>query len=75
MPDGIYKSVKPIKNNLVVNLGAYFSQITDFKMKATMHRVVDIGKERWSCPFFLTPCFDAVIPPNILEGKKVPKKD
>ena len=40
-----------------------------------MHRVVDIGKERWSCPFFLDPCFDAVIPPNIFKDKKVAKKD
>ena len=62
MPDGAYRSIKPLKNHLVVNLGEYFSQITGFKLKATMHRVVDIGKERWSSPFFLSPCFDAVIP-------------
>ena len=65
MPDGNYRSVKPEKNNLVVNLGALFSQITGYKLKATLHRVLDIGKERWSSPFFMDPCFDAKIPANI----------
>ena len=69
MPDGVYRSVKPMKNNLVVNLGALFSQITGYKLKATLHRVVDIGKERWSSPFFMDPCFDAKIPANIFKKK------
>ena len=75
MPDGIYRSVKPMKNHLVVNLGAYLSQITNFKLKATMHRVVDLGRERWSSPFFMDPCFDAIIPQNIFEDKKASKED
>ena len=70
MPDGEYKSIKPVKNNLVVNLGALFSQITEYKLKATLHRVVDIGKERWSSPFFMDPCFDAKIPANIFKKTK-----
>ena len=67
MPDGQYRSVKPLKNHLVVNLGNVFSQITNYKLKATMHRVVDIGCERWSSPFFMEPRFDAKIPADILK--------
>ena len=32
-----------------------------------MHRVVDIGCERWSSPFFMEPSFNAKIPANILQ--------
>ena len=32
-----------------------------------MHRVVDIGCERWSSPFFMEPRFDAKIPADILK--------
>jgi len=64
--DGEYKSIKPEAGCLVVNLGETFQRITNFKMKATMHRVLDIGKPRYSSPFFMEPCYDAVIPSNML---------
>ena len=32
-----------------------------------MHRVLDIGCERWSSPFFMEPKWDAKIPRNILK--------
>ena len=75
MPDGVYRSVKPEKNNLVVNVGTLFSNITNNKLKATMHRVLDIGRERYSCPFFMSPKFDAKIPENLMAGKEDKKKD
>ena len=74
MPDGNYRSVKPEKNNLVVNLGSFFSTVTNFKLKATMHRVVDIGKERYSSPFFMDPKFDAIIPATLMPLEKNQKK-
>jgi len=64
--DGEYRFVKPLKNHIVVNLGATFERITNFTLKATMHQVADIGVERFSCPFFLDPCSSAIIPSNIL---------
>ena len=67
MPDGKYRSVKPLKNHIVVNLGNLLSQITDYQLKATMHRVLDIGCERWSSPFFMEPKWDAKIPKNIFK--------
>ena len=70
MPDGVYRSVKPEKNNLVVNVGTLFSKITNNHLKATMHRVLDIGRERFSCPFFMDPKFDAKIPENLMATKE-----
>ena len=66
MPDGIYRSVRPVKDNLVVNIGAYLSKITNYQLKATLHRVLDIGRERYSRPFFLDAKFDAMIPSNLM---------
>jgi isopenicillin N synthase-like dioxygenase len=62
---GVYKSVRPVPKTLVVNLGDMLSRITDFKLKATKHRVLDIGVERFSSPFFLEPHYAARIPSNI----------
>ena len=35
-------------------------------MKATKHRVLDIGIPRYSSPFFVDPKYSAVIPSNML---------
>lgn len=64
--DDEYRTIKPEPNCLVINLGETFQRITNFKVKATMHRVLDIGKVRYSSPFFLEPCYDVVIPSNML---------
>lgn len=72
--DGKYRSVKPEKNNIVVNLGTIFARVTNQKLKATMHRVLDIGKERYSSPFFLEPRYDAVIPSDITKREDEQKE-
>lgn len=59
---GAYRSVRPVKKTLVVNLGDMLSRITDYKLKATLHRVLDIGVERFSSPFFFEPHYLAKIP-------------
>ena len=64
--DGEYRSVKPIYNQLVVNIGSTLMRVTNFTMKATYHRVLDIGVERFSSPFFLRPKYSATIPSNLL---------
>jgi isopenicillin N synthase-like dioxygenase len=63
-----YRSVRPSKDVLVVNLGDMLSRITNFSLKATKHRVLDIGVERFSSPFFLEPHFSAGIPTLLGEG-------
>ena len=62
---GVYKSVRPVPKTLVVNLGDMLSRITDYKLKATKHRVLDIGVERFSSPFFFEPHYAARIPSNL----------
>jgi isopenicillin N synthase-like dioxygenase len=68
--EGKYRSVKPIKNHLVVNLGDVLSRATNFKLKATSHRVLDIGIERYSSPFFLEPSYSTVVPANLLNQEE-----
>ena len=67
MIDGEFKSVKPVYNQMVVNLGNILSRITNYELKATLHRVLDIGVERFSCPFLATPKYLASIPSNLLK--------
>lgn len=64
--EGEFRSVKPMPNHMIVNLGDTLSRATNFKLKATKHRVLDIGVERYSQPFFLDPNYSAVIPSNLL---------
>eukprot|EP00351_Strombidinopsis_sp_SopsisLIS2011_P005459 CAMPEP_0116888008 /NCGR_PEP_ID=MMETSP0463-20121206/22783_1 /TAXON_ID=181622 /ORGANISM="Strombidinopsis sp, Strain SopsisLIS2011" /LENGTH=163 /DNA_ID=CAMNT_0004551849 /DNA_START=359 /DNA_END=850 /DNA_ORIENTATION=+ len=73
--DGEYRSIKPEPECIVVNLGDTFSRITNFKLKATMHRVLDIGKERFSSPFFFDPKYNAVIPSNCLLPEEEQQED
>lgn len=54
---------------MVVNLGSIFEEITQGKFKATFHRVLDIHKERFSCPFFFEPSYTTPIPLNLLDGQ------
>lgn len=64
--EGRYRSVRGKKNYFIVNFGDMLSKITNNRVKATMHRVIDIGVERFSHPFFLEPHYSAKIPTNIL---------
>jgi isopenicillin N synthase-like dioxygenase len=61
-----WRSVKPEKNCFVVNLGDILARSTNFKLKATKHRVLDIGIQRYSSPFLCSPKFGTVIPSNLL---------
>ena len=53
--------VPAIKDGLVVNVGALLTKIVNGQFKATNHRVIDLGTDRYSVPFFFTPKFDADI--------------
>ena len=64
--NGVYKSVRPVPNTLVINLGDMLSRITNYKLKATKHRVLDIGVERFSSPFFFEPNYSAKIPVSLV---------
>ena len=51
-------------------MGDIFERITNFQLKATKHRVLDIGIERFSSPFFLEPKYLAQIPSNMLKPQE-----
>lgn len=51
----------------MINIGDMLSRITNYILKATLHRVVDIGDDRFSSPFFFEPHYGAVIPSSIMD--------
>jgi isopenicillin N synthase-like dioxygenase len=59
MINGKYRPIKPVKDAIIVNMGETLERISNHRIKATMHRVADIGQERYSCPFFFDPKFSA----------------
>ena len=46
--------------------------MTNYTLKATVHRVIDIGDDRYSSPFFLEPNYEAQIPSTIMIDKDTP---
>ncbi|HVJ31553.1 MAG TPA: 2OG-Fe(II) oxygenase family protein [Terriglobia bacterium] len=61
--DGGWIDVPPIDGSLVVNFGRLLERWTGGRLKATQHRVIGHGAERYSIPFFYEPRIDAVIAP------------
>nr|XP_053648532.1 1-aminocyclopropane-1-carboxylate oxidase-like [Cherax quadricarinatus] len=49
------------RGHLVVNIGVLLSTMSGGNLKATRHRVVECGGDRFSVPFFLEPKFDGNI--------------
>lgn len=68
--EGEYRSIQPVDNAIVVNLGRTLSKISGEKYKATMHRVLDIGRERYSSPFFMNPKFSARLSDDLLQSAR-----
>ena len=60
---GNWIGVAPNEGTLVVNFGKLLERWTGGKVRATRHRVVGSGAERFSIPFFYEPAVDAVIAP------------
>jgi isopenicillin N synthase-like dioxygenase len=60
---GNWIGVAPTEGTLVVNFGKLLERWTGGKLRATKHRVVGSGAERFSIPFFYEPAVDAVIAP------------
>lgn len=60
---GDWIDVPPQEGTLAVNFGRLLERWTGGKIKATVHRVVGDGAERFSIPFFYEPAVDAVIAP------------
>ncbi len=44
--DGVWYAVPPKKGTLVINVGEQLAAMSNNRFKATIHRVLDIGKDR-----------------------------
>jgi isopenicillin N synthase-like dioxygenase len=66
--DDVWRSIKPVPNAFVINIGDMLSRLTNYILKATLHRVIDIGSDRFSSPFFFEPFYMAKIPSSILSS-------
>jgi len=64
--DGKWSPVEPRPNSFVMNIGDVFSRMMGGRFKATQHRVLDIGVDRYSVPFFLEPSYDGDIGENFM---------
>jgi isopenicillin N synthase-like dioxygenase len=60
---GHWIGVPPTEGTLVVNFGKLLERWTGGAVRATRHRVIGAGRERFSIPFFYEPAVDAVIAP------------
>jgi isopenicillin N synthase-like dioxygenase len=61
--DGRWIDVPPLEGTLVVNFGQVLEQWSAGRIRATEHRVVGSGVERFSIPFFYEARADAIIAP------------
>lgn len=66
--DGRWVDVPPREGTLAVNFGGLLERWTGGRIRATEHRVVGAGRERFSIPFFYEPRVDAAIRPLPIAG-------
>ncbi|MEO7939603.1 MAG: 2OG-Fe(II) oxygenase family protein [Burkholderiaceae bacterium] len=66
--DGTWIDVPPQEGSLAVNFGKALELWTGGLIRATRHRVLGTGRERYSIPFFHEARPDAVIAPLALPG-------
>jgi isopenicillin N synthase-like dioxygenase len=65
--DGSWIDIPPEEGTLAVNFGKVLERWTGGQVRATIHRVLGSGTERFSIPFFYEPRPDAVIAPLPLQ--------
>jgi isopenicillin N synthase-like dioxygenase len=61
--DGGWIDLPPMEGTLVVNFGQLMERWTAGRLRATEHRVLSRGCERFAIPFFYAPRVDAMIAP------------
>jgi isopenicillin N synthase-like dioxygenase len=68
--DGVWVDVPPREGNLAINFGRLLERWTGGTIKATEHRVIGTGRERYSVPFFYEARVDAEIAPLPIAGSE-----
>lgn len=66
--NGAWVDVPPAEGTLAVNFGRLLERWSGGRIRATEHRVIGSGRERFSIPFFYEPRVDARIAPLPLPG-------
>jgi isopenicillin N synthase-like dioxygenase len=66
--DGTWIDVPPEEGTLALNFGKVLERWTSGAIRATVHRVLGSGTERYSIPFFYEARVDAVIAPLSIPG-------
>lgn len=66
--EGRWVDVPPTRDGFAVNFGGLLARWTGGRVRATKHRVLSSGKERFSIPFFFDPRPNTVIAPLPLAG-------
>jgi isopenicillin N synthase-like dioxygenase len=66
--NGAWVDVPPSEGTLAINFGKLLDRWTGGRIRATEHRVLGAGRERYSIPFFYEPAADAVIAPLTIPG-------
>ena len=66
--DGSWIDVPPVEGTLAVNFGGLLERWTGGRIRATEHRVLGPGRERFSIPFFYEPRVDCRIEPLPVPG-------
>jgi isopenicillin N synthase-like dioxygenase len=61
--NGEWVDVPPLEGTLVVNFGQVLEQWSAGRIRATEHRVLGSGRERFSIPFFYEARADAIVAP------------
>lgn len=70
-PNGTWLDVSPIPGAFILNTGDMMRRISNNRLIATPHRVINIsGKERYSIPFFFEPDLEAQITPVISQNEQ-----
>ncbi|XP_060064505.1 uncharacterized protein LOC132544870 [Ylistrum balloti] len=64
--EGKWAEIEPRPKTLIMNIGDVFSRMMGSRFKATRHRVIDIGIDRFSVPFFLEPQYEGDIGVNFM---------
>ena len=70
--DDQWLDASPIDGTYVINIGDMMETWTNGRLRATPHRVVNTGRERFSLPYFCAADFDARIEPvpTVLDDDK-----
>jgi isopenicillin N synthase-like dioxygenase len=66
--DGAWLDVPPREGTLVMNFGRVLERWTAGRIRATEHRVLGAGRQRYSIPYFHEPRVDALIAPLPIAG-------